>query len=320
MSNIQPIKLTIHLKDTNGKLLYEEGKPVTKEVVFKCIAKEHYDETRSDIMFRIQETVQNNNLPIAKLIETKHGAGYIDIGDYYISLNEFVKGDSLDVSDRQQLKEFGNKLAEIHNKLIEDENLEREQVKDENKWSPAKSIESFPTKKEINEKIKELESENFFDDDNKLTKQIIATFLILWEGKEYDNKKITNLIDCGEFKELTENIKEKFNQNELDSIIHIAFLWGEKYGERNAFNKINYLIKNNDRNFKMLVAQMSSLEKNWKYVEQKDLLYAFIHSDLNYGNLFFNKGKLTGIIDWEHSDYFLRAMELARIFADTQEP
>ena len=309
MSNIQPIKLTIQNK--NGE---------TKEVVFKCIAKEHYDETRSDVMFHIQKAVQDEKLPISKLIETKNGNYYIDTEDYYISVNEFVTGDRLKIVEHEDIEKFGKEIAEIHNELNKNENLEKYKIEDEDKWSPAKSIEIFPSEKEIENKIKELEEENFFDLEDSSNKKVIATFFILWEGNEYSDKRITKLIRCKDFKELITNIEKNYEDNEdLNSIIHIAFLWGEKYGEEIAFRKINDLIKSKDKNFAMLVKQMVTLKGNWAGIE--GLEYSFIHGDLNYENLFFNEnGELTGIIDWEHSDYFLRAMELARIFADTQEP
>ena len=131
-------------------------------------------------------------------------------------------------------------------------------------------------------------------------KLMIVSFL---EGKSKSNLSPNNCkaigIEIAKMHELTKNFKIK-RQNNLS-----VNSW------RNLFNSVkDQCSKLNEDLPKLIEENLLSVEKNWP----KDLPKGIIHADLFNDNIFFNKDKFSGIIDFYFSceDFF--AFEIAICF------
>ena len=131
-------------------------------------------------------------------------------------------------------------------------------------------------------------------------KLMIVSFL---EGKAKSNLSPKNCKDVGietaKMHELTKNIKIK-RQNDLS-----VNSW------RNLFETVKDQCSMLHKDLPKLIDEnLTSVEKNWP----KNLPKGIIHADLFHDNIFFNKDKFTGIIDFYFSceDFF--ALEIAICF------
>ena len=131
-------------------------------------------------------------------------------------------------------------------------------------------------------------------------KLMIVSFL---EGKAKSNLSPDNCkaigIETAKMHELTKNIKIK-RQNDLS-----VNSW------RNLFETVKDQCSKLHKDLPKLIEEnLNSVEKNWP----KDLPKGIIHADLFHDNIFFNKDKFSGIIDFYFSceDFF--ALEIAICF------
>ena len=131
-------------------------------------------------------------------------------------------------------------------------------------------------------------------------KLMIVSFL---EGKAKTNLSPANCkaigIETAKMHELTKNIKIK-RQNDLS-----VNSW------RNLFETVKDQCSMLHKDLPKLIDEnLTSVEKNWP----KNLPKGIIHADLFHDNIFFNKDKFTGIIDFYFSceDFF--ALEIAICF------
>ena len=131
-------------------------------------------------------------------------------------------------------------------------------------------------------------------------KLMIVSFL---EGKAKSNLSPDNCkaigIETAKMHELTKNIKIK-RQNDLS-----VNSW------RNLFETVKDQCSKLHKDLPKLIKEnLNSVEKNWP----KDLPKGIIHADLFHDNIFFNKDKFSGIIDFYFSceDFF--AFEIAICF------
>jgi homoserine kinase type II len=131
-------------------------------------------------------------------------------------------------------------------------------------------------------------------------KLMIVSFL---EGKAKTNLSPANCkaigIETAKMHELTKNIKIK-RQNDLS-----VNSW------RNLFETVKDQCSKLHKDLPKLIEEnLNSVEKNWP----KDLPKGIIHADLFHDNIFFNKDKFSGIIDFYFSceDFF--ALEIAICF------
>ena len=131
-------------------------------------------------------------------------------------------------------------------------------------------------------------------------KLMIVSFL---EGKAKSNLSPENCkaigIETAKMHELTKNIKIK-RQNDLS-----VNSW------RNLFEIVKDQCSKLHKDLpKLIEDNLNSVEKNWP----KDLPKGIIHADLFHDNIFFNKDKFSGIIDFYFSceDFF--ALEIAICF------
>ena len=131
-------------------------------------------------------------------------------------------------------------------------------------------------------------------------KLMIVSFL---EGKAKSNLSPDNCkaigIETAKMHELTKNFKIK-RQNDLS-----INSW------RSLFDTVKDQCSKLHKDLPTLIEEnLSSVEKNWP----KDLPKGIIHADLFHDNIFFNKDKLSGIIDFYFSceDFF--AFEIAICF------
>jgi homoserine kinase type II len=131
-------------------------------------------------------------------------------------------------------------------------------------------------------------------------KLMIVSFL---EGKAKQNLSPANCkvigVETAKMHELTKNLKFK-RQNDLS-----VNSW------RGLFNSVKDQCSKLHKDLPKLIGEnLDSVEKNWP----KDLPKGIIHADLFHDNVFFNKEKISGIIDFYFSceDFF--AFEIAICF------